>query len=86
MSTLKIIRDNKQAKIDDETNKYLNYTFPHSAAIIARVIKKQNQILLNWIADKKNLNKEQKQELFDKFLKVNYYCPKIVTFKKLENE
>ena len=86
MSTLKIIRDNKQAKIDDENNKHLNYTFPHSAAIIARVIKKQNEILLNWIADKKNLNKEQKQELFDKFLKVNYYCPKIVTFKKLENE
>ena len=86
MSTLKIIRDNKQAKIEDENNKLLNYTFPHSAAIIARVIKKQNQILLNWIADKKNLSKEQKQELFDKFLKVNYFCPKIVTFKKLENE
>ena len=43
MSTLKIIRDNKQAKIDDENNKHLNYTFPHSAAIIARVIKKQNK-------------------------------------------
>ena len=86
MSTLKIIRDNKQAKIEDENNKLLNYTFPHSATIIARVIKKQNHILLDWIADKKNLSKEQKQELFDKFLKVNYFCPKIVTFKKLENE
>ena len=86
MSTLKIIRDNKQAKILEETNKDLNYTYPHSAAIIAKVIKEQNIILLNWISERKKLTKEQKQELFDMFLKVNYFCPKIVTFKKLENE
>ena len=86
MSTLKIIRDNKQTKIQDEAMKDLNYTYPHSATIIAKVIKEQNTILLNWISDRKNLTKEQRQELFDMFLKVNYYCPKIVTFKKLEKE
>ena len=58
---------------------------PSSISLYTQVIKEQNIQLLNWISQYKGLNEMESTELFDKFLKVNYYCPDIVSDKKFKS-
>ena len=41
-------------------------------------------MLINEICKLKNLNKEEKLELMEKFIKVNYYCPTVTKYQKKE--
>lgn len=82
MPSLKQIRENKKTK-----NEYLeskHYTHPSGISLSAKIIKKQNIMLINEICKLKNLNKEEKLELMEKFIKVNYYCPTITKYQKKE--
>ena len=82
MPSMKQIRENKKSK-----NEYLeskNYTHPSGISLCAKIIKKQNIMLINEICKLKNLNKEEKLELMEKFIKVNYYCPTITKYQKKE--
>ena len=56
MPSLKQIRENKKTK-----NEYLeskNYVYPSGISLCAKIIKKQNILLINEICKLKNLNKE----------------------------
>lgn len=59
--------------MDDQT-----YKNPSAITLISRMIKKQNQNLINSIADIMNLDDETKEELLEEFIKINYYCPSII--------
>lgn len=80
--TLDRLRDSKN--IREKYHKFLekNYKLPSSISLVSNIIKNQNIYLLNWISKEKGLNEKEKQELFNKFLKVNYYCPDIISDKK----
>lgn len=53
---------------------------------IENILHIQNKILLEKIADKKNLNNQEKQMFVEKYLKINYHKVKIVKNNKLLND
>ena len=53
-------------------------------SLLANVLKKQNIILLGKIADRMNLTKLEREQLFDDFIKVTYYSPKVIVSKHRE--
>ena len=83
MPSLKQIRENKKTK--NEYLKSKNYTHPSGISLCAKIIKKQNIFLINEICKLKDLNKEEKLELMERFIKVNYYCPTITKYQKKES-
>lgn len=62
-----------------------NYTPISGYNVITSIIREQNIILLNKIADTMSLNDLKREELIDEFLKVNYYTPRVIFSKKREN-
>lgn len=84
MRTLTELRKNK-AKRKNQDNKR-DYNNPSSISLIAQIIKMQNILLIKWISRKNKLSKDDEEYLFDRFLKVNYYCPYIISHEKfMEN-
>lgn len=80
MRTLTELRKNKiKRNILDNKREYNN---PSSISLIAQIIKMQNILLIKWISHKMSLSKNDEEILFDKFLKVNYYCPDIISHEK----
>jgi|TARA_Y100000389_G_C17210094_1_gene388061 hypothetical protein len=49
------------------------------------VLREQNLILLNKIADRMELTNIRREEFIDKYHKVTYYSPKVILSKKREN-
>jgi hypothetical protein len=68
-----------------EEKKKENYTPISGYNVITSIIREQNIILLNKIADTMSLNDLKREELIDEFLKVNYYTPRVIFSKKREN-
>ena len=56
----------------------------NSAELVCKIIKEQNRLLLEYIAKRLDMTEEQKEQLFDKFWKIQYYCPRIVISTKAE--
>jgi len=83
--TLDRLRTSKNNRQKYETFKEINYKLPSSISLLSNIIKNQNIYLLEWIALKKKLNHTEKEELLNKFIKVNYYCPDIVSHKKFNS-
>ena len=84
MPTLKQIRENNEKK-----KKYLeslNYNFPSSISLLNKIIKNQNILLINKICDIKNVSKSEREEIINKFIKVNYYCPSITKYQKIQDK
>ena len=48
------------------------------------IIRDQNLIFLNKIADIMSLNERKREELIEEFHKVNYYSPRVIISKKRE--
>jgi len=67
-----------------EEKKSEDYTPLRTYGLIAGVIRKQNLILLNKIADVMALNNIRREEFIDEFHKVNYYTPRVIISKKRE--
>ena len=68
-----------------EEKKKENYTPISGYNVITHIIREQNVILLNKIADTMGLNEYRREELLDEFLKVNYYTPRVIFSKKRED-
>lgn len=68
-----------------EEKKKENYTPISGYNVITSIIREQNIILFNKIADTMSLNDLKREELIDEFLKVNYYTPRVIFSKKREN-
>lgn len=49
------------------------------------VLREQNLILLNKIADRMELTNIRREDFIDKYHKVTYYSPKVILSKKREN-
>lgn len=62
-----------------------NHTPISGYNVITHIIREQNVILLNKIADTMGLNEYRREELLDEFLKVNYYTPRVIFSKKRED-
>lgn len=84
MSTLKQIRENR--KKHSEYIKSQPYTHPSNISLLAKIIKKQNIILINKICDIKNVSRSERKEILDNFVKINYYCPEVTKYQKKEHE
>jgi hypothetical protein len=83
--TLQRLRENKLKREKYEKFRELNYKVPAGISLYTLMIKEQNKIILESISKYKNLSKKETEELFDKFFKVNYYCPNIVSDKKFKD-
>lgn len=68
-----------------EEKKKENHTPISGYKVITNIIREQNLILLNRIADTMGLNEFRREELIDEFLKVNYYTPRVTFSKKRED-
>ena len=68
-----------------EEKKKENHTPINGFKVITNIIREQNLILLNKIADTMGLNEFRREELIDEFLKVNYYTPRVIISKKRED-
>jgi len=79
--TLDRLRDSKNKREKYENFLENNYKTPFGVTVISNIIKKQNTYLLEWICKKKQLNNNEKGELFKNFLKINYFCSDIVSEK-----
>ena len=79
--TLDRLRASKNKREQYEKFLEINYKSPFGINILSNIIKKQNTYLLEWICKKKDLNNNQKEELFKRFLKINYFCSDIVSNK-----
>jgi hypothetical protein len=55
-----------------------NYLNPSNIVLVSKIIKKQNIDLINKICDMYNFNEDKRALLLNKFIKVNYYCPRII--------
>ena len=53
--------------------------------LLTVIIREQNLILLNKIADRMELTKLRREEFIDKYHKVSYWYPKVTLSKKREN-
>lgn len=84
MSTLKQIRENNRKRLELDKNK--DYKYPKSISLVAKIMKEQNKILINKICDLKKTTSTERQEILNEFLKINYYCPEITQYQKLERE
>ena len=82
--TLKKLRESKLKNEEYEKQKLINYKNPHEISLVAKIMRQQNLLLINAICDYKKLNKYERQEMIDKFFKVNYYCPEIKKYHKKE--
>jgi hypothetical protein len=82
MSTLKQIRENNKKRLELETNK--EYKYPKSISLVAKIMKEQNKMLINKICDLKKTTSSERKEILNEFLKINYYCPEITQYQKLE--
>ena len=56
----------------------INYKSPSSIALISKIIKLQNIDLIKKISEKRGLSNDIQKELEDEFIKLNYYCPKVI--------
>ena len=78
--------DEKTKKIYDkiiEKNKKLN-KIPDGFDIFVYLIKKQNEKLLNKIADDKNMTDYERSLFIEEFLKIGYYMPNLTSCKSDE--
>lgn len=79
MNKKNINLDDKTKKIYNkiiEKNKNLN-KIPDGFDIFVYLIKKQNEKLLNKIADDKNMTDFERKLFVEEFLKIGYYIPNI---------
>jgi len=85
MTTLSQIRKNKveNTKFKQKINN--TYNNPTSLALISQMIKKENVKIINEISKENGLNKFEKQELLNKYIKPNYYIPYVVNSETKEN-
>ena len=77
MTSLKQIKTNIQKKKEQNIIDLESYNIGNGIPILTKIIKQQNILLLSWISNNKKLSKSQEKELFDKYLKLNYYSPSI---------
>ena len=66
---------------------YLNnkeYTHPHAVSLTAKIIKEQNIKLIHKICDLKKTTALERDEILERFIKINYYCPEITQYHKLQ--
>lgn len=84
MRTLKQIRENNERIKLETQNEEINYKNPNNLTLITRIIKQQNMILLEHISKYKKLSKDEKKELFQNFIKPNYYTPEVMKYHKKE--
>ena len=77
MISLDKIHNKKQQYLKYQEEHLSNYTIGNPVPIISKIIKKQNLLLLHWIAQHKKLSKLETLELIEKYHKLNYYCPTI---------
>lgn len=68
-----------------EEKKNENYTPLRTYGLISVVIRKQNLVLLNKIADIMKLSNIRREEFIEEFHKTNYYTPRRIVSKKHEN-
>ena len=80
MRTLTELRENKVKRETQDSNNLFNN--PSAISIISQVMKLQNILVIKWISHKMKLSKDDEQLLYDKFLKINYYCPDIISHDK----
>ena len=84
MPSLSKIRLNRKKNEKYKQKNLLNYKNPYAINIISKIIMNQNKLLIEKHAKDNNLNEKVTQELLDKFIKPNYYCPSIVQKKNKE--
>ena len=84
MPTLKQIRENNEKKKNFINNR--DYKFPSSLSIASKIIKNQNILLINKICDIKKVSKGEREELLKMFIKVNYYCPSVTKYQKIQDK
>ena len=53
-----------------------DYIAPSSITLISKIIKAQNKDLIKAICQKQGLSETIEEELMDRFIKLNYYCPR----------
>ena len=75
MPSLKKIRQINDYNEKVQEEKKQTYNSPSEIAFVTKIIKEQNRQLLEQISIIKRLKKKEKQLLFDKYWKVNYYTP-----------
>lgn len=68
-----------------EEKKRESYTPISGYGLMTSIIREQNLIFLNKIADIMSLNERKREELIEEFHKVNYYTPRVIISKKREN-
>ena len=86
MPNLSKIRENKLKKQREKEFQENNYITPTALKIVSNIIKMNNILVIKWIAEYKNLSKDQHELMLDKFLKINYYCPEKVSKEKFNKK
>jgi hypothetical protein len=79
MPRLENIRRNIERRDEYVENKSKSYENPSSIKMISEVIKLQNILVIHWLCDRMNVSEYDQQVIYDKYIKVNYYCPDIVS-------
>lgn len=73
----------KQNKGYDDMKKNI-YVHPTSIYFVSKIIQEENKHLIDIICNKYNFSQKEKDELYDKFLKANYFTPDIVKYHSYE--
>ena len=75
------LKDHQKQERNDIKN---NYFHPTSLYFVSKIIEKENKQLIDIICDKYNFSQKEKDELYEKFLKVNYFTPNVVKYHSYE--
>jgi hypothetical protein len=79
MPRLENIRKNINRLDEYNRLKSEKYQNPGAIKLISEVIKLQNILVIHWVCDRMNASDYDRNVIYDKFIKVNYYCPDIVS-------
>lgn len=80
MTNLIKIRENTKKR--NEENNLKNYKIPSGTFLITKMLKEQNIRFIIILSEYMGISEEEKRDLLNKFVKINYICPKIVSHNK----
>lgn len=86
MPRLEKIRKNIERRDEYAETKSKSYENPASIKMISEVIKLQNILVIHWLCDRMNVSDYEREVIYDKYIKVNYYCPDIVSTNRFNKK
>ena len=84
--TLDRIRKTRAEKEKFEKSRKDNYKSPSGFVIMSRFMKVKNLDIINSFCDENNLTDAKRDELLEKYNKLNYYTPIVTRFLKNESD